>query len=90
MKIPATKPVHFSFTLHYGKINIGAIHRKSAWRVPEPQNRKKPDSSALCVAEPIAYSFIPPLPAIHNDQRGLNILGSNTCWAHTLNLITLR
>jgi hypothetical protein len=42
MKIPATKPIHFSFTLHYGKINMGAIHRKStAWRVPEPQNLKK-------------------------------------------------
>lgn len=72
MKIPATKPVHFSFTLHYGKINIGAIHRKSpAWRVPEPQNLKKPDSSALCVAEPITYSFIPPPSASHNDPIGL-------------------
>lgn len=48
MKIPATKPVNFSLTLHYGKINMGAIHRKSpAWRVPEPQNLKTPDSSAL-------------------------------------------
>lgn len=41
---------------------MGAIHRKSpASRVPEPQNKKKnptekkkPDSSALCVAEPFA------------------------------------
>lgn len=72
MKIPATKPVHFSFTLHYGKINIGTIHRKSpTWRVPEPQNRKKPDSSALCVAEPIAYSFIPLTFAIYNGPIGL-------------------
>lgn len=64
MKIPATKPVHFSFTLHYGKINMGAIHHKSAWRVPEPQNLKNPDSLALHVAEPIAmvlfYHILPP------------------------------
>jgi hypothetical protein len=42
MKIPATKSSHFSFTLHYGKINMGAIHRKSlAWRVPELQSQRR-------------------------------------------------
>lgn len=43
---------------------MGAIHHKSAWRVPEPQNLKNPDSLALHVAEPIAmvlfYHILPP------------------------------
>lgn len=92
MKIPATKPVHFSFTLHYGKINTGAIHRKSpAWRVPEPQHLKKPDSSALRVAEPIAHDFILPQSAIHNGPGKLvYVLESSIYWPETLNLITLR
>jgi len=35
MKIPATKPGHFSFPLHYKQINMGAIHLKSlAQQVP--------------------------------------------------------
>lgn len=90
MKIPATKPIHFSFTLHYGKINMGAIHRKSpAWRVPEPQNLKKTDSSALCVAEPIAYGFILALSATQNGPTSLiYIPDSNTCCPETLHLIT--
>lgn len=92
MKIPATKPVHFSFTLHYGKINMGSIHHKSpAWRVPEPQNLKEPGSLALCVAGPIAYGLIRPHPATHNGPVGLVcVLDSNTCWPETLNLIPIR
>lgn len=92
MKIPATKPVHFSFTLHYGKINMGAIHRKSpAWRVPETQNVKKPDTSALCVAKPIAYDFILSHSTTQNGPVGLvYVPESNTDQPETLDLITIR
>lgn len=39
MKIPATKPGHFSFPLHYRQINMGAIHLKSlAQQVPTTQS----------------------------------------------------
>lgn len=39
MKIPATKPEHFSFPLHYRQINVGAIHLNSlAQQVPTTQS----------------------------------------------------
>lgn len=78
MKIPATKPVHFSLTLHYGKINIGNYSSQisclaGAWA----QTLRKPDSSAFRVAEPVADDFIPPQSAIHKGSDGLvYVLGS--------------